>query len=402
MKTQLKAGVAALSLLAAATFAAEVRIDGWPDHDSQLKTVIDGYTKHKITMTMNNHGDHHNKLKTNMATGTGAGDVVLIDTGVVGSYLDSGGLVDLTKFFADKYEDFAPYAAAAGKGSDGKQYAVPVDLGPGVMYYRRDYMEDMGFNLDEVMTDWDTYIEYGRKLKAKNVLLIGNASAIANAYYQFHVKEGEGLFFDKNGKSLVTSERFVKAFTYAKTVRDEGLDGNISEWTEDWYAGFRDGKFATQMSGAWLMGHLKNWIAPDTAGLWGASDLPAGVYGSWGGTYAAIPKQAKNPQASMDVIELLLSKDYQTSAFANIAAFPAHTGVYSDASFQEPIEFLRGQKARLMFANIAENIVPVAPMKGDLVAKDLVNEAMAKVLDDGVDIMTALKDAEAQIKRRVR
>jgi multiple sugar transport system substrate-binding protein len=401
MKAHLKAGITALSLLTATVFAADIRIDGYPDYDTQINAIKSGLPQHNITMLKNNHGDHHNKLKTNLATGTGAGDVVLIDVGFVGSFVNAGGFVDLTDWYTNA-SDYASYAVEAGKGSDGAQYAVPVDLGPGVMYYRRDYMEDMGFDLDEVMTDWDTYIEYGRKLKEKGILLIGDAGALANAYYRFNTKEGEGLYFDADGKSLVTSERFVRAFEIAKEVRDGGMDGQISEWTEDWYAGFREGKFATQMSGAWLLGHLKNWIAPDTSGLWGVSNLPAGTYGSWGGSYLAIPKQAKNPEASWDLIEYMISEDIQLAGFKNIAAFPAHTGTYEDPSFAEPIEFLRGQKARLLFAEIVQNVTPVTPMKGDLIAEDLINQALEKVLNDGEDIEKALNDVEKQLKRRVR
>jgi multiple sugar transport system substrate-binding protein len=147
---------------------------------------------------------------------------------------------------------------------------------------------------------------------------------------------------------------------------------------------------------------LKNWIAPDTSGLWGVSNLPAGTYGTWGGSYLAIPKQASNPEAAWDLIEYMISEENQLAGFKNIAAFPAHTGTYSDASFGEPIEFLRGQKARTLFADIANNITPVTPMKGDLIAEDLVNVALDKVLTDGVSIEKALADAEKQIKRRVR
>jgi multiple sugar transport system substrate-binding protein len=402
MKTQLKAGVAALSLVAATTFAADVRLDGFPDYDTQINAIAPGLTQHNVEFLKNNHGDHHTKLKTNLATGSGAGDAVLIDVGFVGSFVNAGGFVDLTDKYKALAGDYASYAVAAGKGNDGKQYAVPVDLGPGVMYFRRDYMEDMGFDLDEVMTDWDTYVEYGAALKEKGIMLIGNASAVANAYYRFNVAAGEGLYFDANGDSLVTSERFVRAFELAKAIRDGGMDGNISEWTEDWYAGFREGKFATQLSGAWLLGHLKNWIATDTSGLWGVSNLPAGTYGTWGGSYLAIPKQAENPEAAWDLIEYMISEENQLAGFKNIAAFPAHTGTYDDPSFAEPIEFLRGQKARLLFADIANNITPVTPMKGDLIAEDLVNVALDKVLTDGVSIEKALADAEKQIKRRVR
>ncbi len=402
MKAHLKAGVTALTLMAATTFAADLRIDGFPDYDTQIDAIAPGLTQHNVTMLKNNHGDHHNKLKTNLATGTGAGDVVLIDVGFVGSFVNAGGFVDLTDFYRDIKGNYASYAVEAGKGNDGKQYAVPVDLGPGVMYFRRDYMEDMGFDLNEVMTDWDTYIAYGAKLKEKGILLIGDAGALANAYYRFNVGEGEGLYFDAKGNSLVTSDRFVRAFEIAKAVRDGGMDGNISEWTEDWYAGFREGKFATQMSGAWLLGHLKNWIAPETSGLWGVSNLPAGIYGTWGGSYLAIPKQAKDPSASWDLVEYMISEENQLAGFKNIAAFPAHTGTYSDPSFAEPIEFLRGQQARLLFADIVANVTPVTPMKGDLIAEDLINQALEKVLNDGVSIEEALKDAEKQIKRRVR
>jgi len=402
MTLRLKAGFAALTLVAATSFAADIRIDGFPDYDSQINAIAPGLTQHNVTMLKNNHGDHHNKLKTNLATGTGAGDVVLIDVGFVGSFVNAGGFVDLTDFYKGLAGDYANYAVEAGKGNDGAQYAVPVDLGPGVMYFRRDYMEDMGFDLEEVMTDWDTYLAYGAKLKEKDIMLIGDAGALANAYYRFNVAEGEGLYFTSDGKPLVTGPRFVKAFEIAKAVRDGGMDGNISEWTEDWYAGFREGKFATQMSGAWLLGHLKNWIAPDTSGNWGVSNLPAGTFGTWGGSYLAIPKQASNPSASWDLIEYMISEENQLAGFKNIAAFPAHTGTYSDASFGEPIEFLRGQKARLMFADIASKITPVAPMKGDLIAEDLVGKALDQVLNDGVSIKKALKDAEKQIKRRVR
>ncbi|MEJ2042453.1 MAG: extracellular solute-binding protein [Reinekea sp.] len=405
MKSQLKACVAALSLITATTFAADLRLDGFPDYNTQIDAIKDSYTQqtgNSVTMLKNNHGDHHNKIKTNLATGTGAGDVVLLDIDFVGSFVNSGGFVDLTKYYKDIAGNYAGYAVEAGKGADGKQYAVPVDLGPGVVYYRRDYMEDMGFDINKVMTNWNTYLKYGRELKKKDILLIGNASAVANAYFRFNVKDGEGWYFDADGKPLVTSERFVHAFKLAKTIRDEGLDGNISEWTEDWYAGFREGKFATQLSGAWLLGHLNNWIAPETAGKWGVSGLPGGIYGRWGGSYLAIPKQAKDADASWTLINHMISENSQLEGFKNIAAFPAHTGTYDDPAFAEPIPFLNGQKARLLFADIAEHITPVTPMKGDLIAEDLIQQALDKVLNDGVDITTALKDVERQLKRRVR
>lgn len=392
----------AITGLAGTTLAADLRFDGYPDYDSQLEAILGGFPDHNVELLMNEHGGHHDKLKTNLATGSGAGDVVLVDRGFVGSFINSGGFVDLTDRFAPYKDDFAEYAVAQGQGADGRQYAVPVDLGPGVMYYRRDYMEDKGYDVDNVIDDWDSYLDYGRELKKDGILLIGDATAVATAYWNFNVEPGNGLFFDAEGEPLVTGPRFQRAFELAKAVRDEGMDGEISEWTEEWYAGFREGRFATQLSGAWLLGHLQNWMAPETSGNWGVSNLPDGIYGTWGGSFLAIPKQSEHQQAAWDLVEYMISEDIQRAGFENIAAFPAHTGTYDDPMFDESIEFLRGQQARLLFADIAQNIEPVQPHEGDQIAESLMTTALEQVLNDGVDIDTALANAERQIRRRVR
>lgn len=224
----------------------------------------------KVDYLMNNHGDHHTKLTTNLATGSGAGDVIVVDVEKIGPFVSSGGLVNLSEQYgADKYADrFAPYAWTQGKGGDGNVYGIPVDLGPGVMYYRTDILEKQGVKQDAVIKDWDSYIEYGKQLKQHDVYLIASAADVAQAIIFTTVPEGEGLYFDKDGKPVVTSERFVHAFEVAKQIRDAGLDARITAWSNEWYEGFRNGTFATQLSGAWLLGHLQNWIAPETKGKW--------------------------------------------------------------------------------------------------------------------------------------
>ncbi|CAH8185821.1 hypothetical protein VAE142_460001 [Vibrio aestuarianus] len=175
-------------------------------------------------------------------------------------------------------------------------------------------------------------------------------------------------------------------------------------WSNEWYEGFRNGTFATQLSGAWLLGHLKNWIAPDTSGKWAVSHLPDGIYGSWGGSFLSIPTQSKHQDEAWKLIEYMTTqRDVQLKAFETIAAFPSNITTYDDPMFNQDIEFLGGQKARLLFADVAKNIKPVAPAKGDHVARSIILEnALMEVLDEGKDIKTALKDAERLIKRRTR
>jgi len=410
LKTLTLATVTALGVATTVNAAnSEIRFDGFPDFDSSLKVLLPDFEKEtgiKVDYLMNNHGDHHTKLTTNLATGSGAGDVIVVDVEKIGPFVASGGLVNLSENYgADKYaESFAPYAWAQGKGADGDVYGMPVDLGPGVMYYRTDVFEKAGIDLNEAIKDWDSYIKAGEELKKKDVYLIASAADVAQAIIFTTVPEGEGLYFDKDGNPVVTSERFVHAFEVAKEIREKGLDARILAWSNEWYEGFRNGTFATQLSGAWLLGHLNNWIAPETAGNWGVSHLPDGIYGSWGGSFLSIPTQSEHQDEAWKLIEYMTTKrDIQLKHFETIAAFPANTTTYDDELFQEEVAFLGGQKARLLFADVAKNIKPVAPAKGDHVARSIILEnALMEVLDEGKDIETALKEAERMIKRRTR
>lgn len=409
-KTLALSSAIALGLATTATAAdSQIRFDGFPDFDSSLKVLLPDFEKEtgiKVDYLMNNHGDHHTKLTTNLATGSGAGDVIVVDVEKIGPFVASGGLVNLSeKYGADKYADrFAPYAWTQGKGADGDVYGMPVDLGPGVMYYRTDIFKNAGIDVNAAIKDWDSYIDAGEKLKAKNIQLIASAADVAQAIIFTTVPEGEGLYFDKEGNPVVTSERFVHAFEVAKKIRDKGLDGQILAWSNEWYEGFRNGTFATQLSGAWLLGHLNNWIAPGTAGKWGVSHLPDGIYGSWGGSFLSIPTQSTKQDDAWKLIEYMTTRrDVQLKHFETIAAFPANVTTYDDALFSQEMPFLGGQKARLLFAEVAENIKPVAPAKGDHVARSIVLEnALMEVLDEGKDIKTALEEAERLIKRRTR
>ena len=409
--TGLMASILTTAIAAVPAVAGDIRVDGFPPFDTHFDKQIPIFNESNpdiaITYQMNDHGDHHKKLTTNLATQSGAGDVVIVDVSFIGAFINAGGFVNLSEapYSAEQFKDgFVSYAWNQGQGSDGNQYGMPIDIGPGVMYYRRDVLESVGGDIDGIINDWDAYIEYGRQLKDKGVYLIADAGDVARIIVRTTLQDGEGLFFDAEGNSLVTSDRFVNAFTLAKQIRDEGLDGQIGAWTGEWYDGFKNGTVATQLSGAWLLGHLQNWMAPDTAGLWGASDLPGGIYGSWGGSFLAIPAQSENPEEAWEFIKYLTTQQGpQIDSLRDLGAFPVLTSTYGDPAFDEPLEFLNGQKARQLFAEVAQKVPAVTPMKGDLIAEDVVmNGALAEVLNDGKDIMQALQDAERLLKRRVK
>lgn len=144
-------------------------------------------------------------------------------------------------------------------------------------------------------------------------------------------------------------------------------------------------------------------MAPDTSGLWGASEMPAGVLVSWGGSFYGIPTQSQNQEAAWELIKFLTTDpEVQLEAFETINAFPAMPETYDNAMFSEELEFLAGQPARVLFAEVAERIQGVATNPGDVVANEIFTSAITQILEEGRDVQSALDEAQALVERRVR
>jgi multiple sugar transport system substrate-binding protein len=157
------------------------------------------------------------------------------------------------------------------------------------------------------------------------------------------------------------------------------------------------------MSGAWLAGHLNNWLAPDTKGLWRAAQLPEGAWAAYGGTFYAIARGAPPAQKLLawEFIKMMtLDRDLQLSAFKAQDAFPALVAAHDDPFFEQPIAFLGGEPARVLWREAAAHITAVDVHKQDSFADEVINTELDKVLDRGKDIATALADAKRLLARR--
>ncbi|WP_026234814.1 ABC transporter substrate-binding protein [Calidithermus timidus] len=383
----------------------------FPNLDDAIKAQLPGFNKLypniEVKLVTLQYADHHNALTTALATGQGLHDVEAIEIGFVGRFAEGQGFEDLNKppYNADLYKKlFTPYTIAQATSSDGRFIAMPVDIGPGTFYYRKDILDKAGINPASMMT-WNGYIEAGKKIKAmdKNIFLIANAADVAWINIFATVGAGEGYYFDKSGKVIVDSPRFVRAFELAKQIRDAGLDAKIGAWTNEWYDGFKKGTVATQFSGAWLQGHLQNWMAPETKGLWRVQQLPEGLYGSWGGSFYGIPSASKNKAEAWTLIKYLTTnRAAQIAAFKAIGAFPALLSAQTDPVFEEGVDFLGGQKARVLWREAARKVKPVEANKYDRVANEIISTALSQVLDEGKDIKAALAEAKTLIERRMR
>lgn len=413
MKTVLRPLVVALALGAGvgAQAATTLTVASFPSFDESVKIAIPLYKKInpdvQIKLVSLAYGDHHTAMTTALATGSGLPDVMAVEIGYIGKFLESGGLEDLAKPPYDGLKmrnQFLRFTYPQALSPSGKLAAIPADVGPGTLFYRKDIMDKAGVSEKDLTASWESFIEAGKKVKEKTgAYLLADASDIANIYVRSNLKDGEGVYFDSKGEPLLNTPRFKKAFELAVAVRKADIAGKIGAWSNEWSEGFKRGQLATQMIGAWLAGHLETWLAPDTKGLWRAAQLPNGAFASWGGSFYAIPTKAANKKEAWEFIKFMATnKEQQIAAFKKVAAYPALITAQDQGFIDEPIPFLGGQKARQLW-QVAASKIPGLPVgKYDSVAGDVVAAALNDVLEQGKPIDAALSDAQAKLKKRIR
>lgn len=406
--------VLGLSLVVSLAHAASVTLTvaAFPAVDDIVKAAAVEFQKRNpdvvVKVISRAYADHHTAMTTALATSSEMPDVMALEYGYLGRFAQSGGLMDLHELDAtlnQQIKGFVPYSVAQGTFEGFGQIALPTDIGPGALFYRKDLLDACGASEADMIKSWDSYLKTGDCIKAKTgAALMPHARDIKDIIIRAGVKAGQGIYFDANGQSLVGKDhRFKQAFEMAKQVRERGLDAKINAWSNEWGEAFKRGTVASQMMGAWLGGHLANWLAPETAGKWRSSNLPSGAYASWGGTFYSIPKKAEHKKEAWALVQYLTQNvRQQQAALAKFNAFPALINAQEGEEFNAPIAFLGGQAARASWRDAAARILPTKVFKHDAVAEEILNAELDQVLLRGKSVDVALRDADRMITRRAR
>lgn len=363
----------------------------------------------ELRILMRQYSDHHTAMTTALSTAVGLPDVMALESSFVGRFAQGGGLEDLRQapFGIEAFRPrLVPYAYDQAIARSGAVVAMPADIGPGTMLYRQDILGRAGVAPEELTVSWDRYVDAGGRIKARTgAYLIANVQEIKDILIADGLKPGEGVYFDTDSRVLVNSPRFERAFEVALRARQKGLDAKVQAWSNDWGAGFKQGRLATELSGAWLVGQLNAFVAPETKGLWRASSLPGGSQVPYGGTFYAIARKSAPSRKLLAwrfIQMMTLDPARQLQAFKAYDAFPALRDVHEDPFFSEPVAFLGGQRARLLWREDALRISAQPVHKQNKFAEEVVQTELDKVLRGQKSIRTALADAEQLLARRAK
>ncbi len=360
-----------------------------------------------IQVVSRQYADHHTAITTALSTSVYLPDVMTLEASYVGRFSQGRGLDDLSQppYLAAQYRSrFVPYAYDQCLNQRGELVALPTDIGPGTLLYRADLLAKAGLGPADLTQSWEAYVNAGVKLKATTgAYLISNAQVVKDIVIRSGLKPGEGLYFDRDSRVLVNSPRFVRAFELARSVRRNKLDARVNAWSNEWAEGFKRGTLATELSGAWMVGQMANWVAPDTKGLWRVAQLPDNTFVSYGGSSYAIPRHSAPARKALAwaLIQLLtLDPAMQFAAFKSQDAFPALLATYDDPFFEEPLPFLGGQRARMLWRDAARRITATQVHKQNNFADEVIGTELDNVLEHDKDIGRALADAYRLLGRR--
>ena len=381
-----------------------ITVGTWADESlgEAIELFNEEYPDIEVETQIADMDDHHDTLLTRIAADGEVPDVAYIEVDHIGRLAAQGGFEDLYEepYNAREHRDkLVDYPFNQAENEDGQLMGMPTDVAPGTIFYRHDRLEEIGMDIDDI-NDFDDWIEAGEKFaeSGDDRWLLADAALI----YELVLNSGDyDRYFDEDGESLVTTDRFVEAFTMAQKVHEMGLDAQVEAWSDSWFEVLNEGQVLMQPKGAWLGGHLRDWIAPDTAGDWRVAEIPEGYEGSWGGSFAAIPEASENKEAAWKFIEFMATnEELQWQNFEIADMYPTIESLYDREEFSEPVDFFGGQQVREIWADTLSDIDGMRTTQHDTLAEDVLASALSDVIEDGRDPLEALQEADDMILRR--
>ncbi|MGC9313869.1 MAG: extracellular solute-binding protein, partial [Sediminispirochaetaceae bacterium] len=85
-------------------------------------------------------GGHHSRLTTVLAAGEATNDIEALEVGFIAKFVEGGGLTDLAEEpfnGVEEGKEIVGFAMSNATTQDGRLVALPVDIAPAVMFYRK-------------------------------------------------------------------------------------------------------------------------------------------------------------------------------------------------------------------------------------------------------------------------
>ena len=160
-------------------------------------------------------------------------------------------------------------------------------------------------------------------------------------------------YMTADGQYIGDGDHIRQAWDLAVRVVKEGLSANAQNGQTDANAVVTNGRLVAFIGAVWWAQLGPKNAAPKTKGLWRVTPAPGGA-GNRGGSFLAITKYCKDPEAAFAFITWLESAKNQAQSFLDPVLFPSTPASYTDSRLTAPDPFFGGQKIVDVFAESAK------------------------------------------------
>ncbi|MCQ2000564.1 ABC transporter substrate-binding protein [Arthrobacter zhaoxinii] len=394
-----------------AAMAEETTLNFWtwvPDIEDEVALFEEQYPNIDVQVENVGQGpDHYTKVRAALSAGQGAPDVIQVEYPYVPSFQLTEDLLDLTPYVEENLQDNFPDWVWNQVNRNDQLLAFPQDTGPMGNLYREDILTEAG--LSESPATWDEFAEAAVTVKETTGSYItdlppNDAGVFIALLWQAGVKPFSYTGGEEVGIDLDSDRAKEVAVYWENLIKDDvvAVDPNF---TDSWYQGLSNGKYAGWLTAAWGPVFLQG-TAGDTAGLWRAAPLPqyeAGeeVSSNLGGSANAVLKSSENPIAAAKLAEFLNTDKASTELFnSQQSLFPAYAPLLEDEAFlSTQSEFYGGQEVNALFADVSETVDSTfewLPFQ-EFVTSSF-NDTLGKAIADKGDLSAGLTAWENELK----
>src|SRR5699024_7766817 len=161
----------------------------------------------------------HNNLLLALQSDSGAPDIADIEIAKFPNYLQGDiQLEPLNEYIEPEIDNFVSERLDI-YAKDGNYYGAPTHLGPTVVFYNQEIMDEAGVDIDSIET-WDDYVEAGKQVVDETGTPM---TSVPNNWYGIwpYVAQRGSDFFDENGELTLDNQKNVETLRFINNMVNE-------------------------------------------------------------------------------------------------------------------------------------------------------------------------------------
>lgn len=310
------------------------RTEDTAGYEKVIAAFNEKYPDIKVEFKPSKNTEYNTILNTALQSGEGP-DIIHLRPYAPGIALADGGYLEPLDGMSG-LSAFPESSLAASKGTDGKQYGVPLNMSTTQMFYNKKIFADLGL---EIPKTWDEFIALNKKIKAEGIIPIALGSKEGWLLSLTHgifgpAHYGANDFVEKitKGETDFTSPEFVTSIKAMDSLKPFLPDNYEGLGMEDIRALFFTEKAAMFPLGSWeievvrsMNPNLDFGFFPIPSAVGNEPTITTWVDGSY-----AINANSEHKEEAKKFLEFMTTKELGelfTKEFKMISAIP---GVSSD------------------------------------------------------------------------